>query len=302
MTLDTMAWGQPEKSAAYLVPGDRGLLIDTGSARSAASLLRALGESDAERIEFIALTHVHPDQAGGAAVLAERFPEATFLVHPAGVPYLSDANRLSAAMEAIDGERAFELFGRPGSVPEARIRAVVDGDTVDLGDRQIEAIGAPGHTESQLAWFDGSTGALFCGDALGICIPGSRAIRPATPPDDFSYDHTLETIERLRRTGATSIWRAHFGGGRADPDRECGRMAEALERWHESFLEQEDRTEADEELDRRFNASLEAKLEPVPPAVRRSLELINPAWVNLAGMRAEREREGATTGRVSDAA
>lgn len=302
MTLDTMAWGQPEKTAAYLVPGHLNLLIDAGSAHSVTHILRGLEELAVDRIDFVALTHTHPDQAGGAAALADRFPEATFLAHPGAAACLTDPERLISCMRAMGGDRALNLFGRPGIVPEPRIRHMVDGDTVDLGDRQVEAIATAGHTSSHLAWLDRKTGALFCGDALGIRVPGSRAIRPATPPTGFSHKRSLDSVERLRQSEAGSVWRAHFGSGVDNLDRECDRVAEALERWRESFMDQCGKADGDEDMNRRFNASLEAKLEPVAPAVRRSLELISPAWLNLEGMRAEQEREASARGRLSDAA
>lgn len=302
VVLDTMAWDQPEKTAAYLVPGRSRLLIDAGSALSAGNLLRGLEELDVGRIEYIALTHVHPDQAGGAAVLAGRFPDATFLIHPGGAPYLSDPDRLTGRMKAMGGSHAVELFGRPGAVPESRIRTMVDGDTLDLGDRQIEVVSAPGHTATQLAWFDHRSGSLFCGDALGVRVPGSSAVRPATPPTDFSYRRSLETIERLAATGASSVCRSHFGITGDSLESECERAVSALERWHDSFLEQWGKADGDEDLIRRFNASLEANLEPVAPAVRRSLEMISPAWLNLAGMRGERDRESQAPDRLTDAA
>lgn len=302
VTLDTMAWGQPEKTAAYLIPGHRNLLIDAGSALSAPLILRGLEELAVDRIDFVAITHAHPDQAGGCAALAERFPEAVFLAHPGAGAGLADPDRLITCMRAMGGERALGLFGEPGAVPEARIRHVVDGDTVDLGDRQIEVIATAGHTASHLAWLDRKTGALFCGDALGIRVPGSRAIRPATPPTDFSHRRSLESVERLRQTGAASVWRSHFGVAADTLGRECDRVVEALERWRESFIDQCGKADGDEDMNRRFNASLEAKLEPVAPAVRRALELINPAWLNLAGMRAEQERENPDPAHFSDAA
>jgi len=303
VTIDTMAWDQAEKSAAYFVPGRRNLLVDAGSALSAPNLIRALDELDVERLDFVALTHIHPDQAGGAGLIAERFPEATFLVHPDAAGHVADPSRLIAAMKAMGGERTVELFGRPRAVDPGRIRAVAGGERVDLGDRRLEAIAPPGHTAAHLAWLDHRTEALFCGDALGIRVPGSRVVRPATPPSDFSHRQALDSIQRLRATGAGLALRSHFGPAGGGLEQECDRAADTLNRWLASFRDKRDHAEDAEDLTRRFNATLEANLEPVGPAVRRSLELISPAWLNLAGMSQEETRDGGIPGdSISDAA
>jgi len=301
VAIDTMAWGQPEKTAAYLLPARHSLLVDAGSARSVPNILRALEELGVDRLDYVALTHSHPDQAGGAGELARRFPEAVFLMHPGAVSELGDPGRPAATTGPVN-DAGSDPFGEPGELPGERIRTVVDGDTVDLGDRQVEVIGAPGHSASHLAWLDRRTGALFCGDALGVRVPGGRTVRPATPPTGFSRRLSLETIERLRGSGAESLWRSHFGAGEGTVAAECDLAAEALEKWHESFLEQCGKSDDEEDLNRRFNASLEAKLEPVAPAVRRSLELISPAWLNLAGMRDDRDRESSARENLTDAA
>lgn len=211
---------------------------------------------------------------------------------------MADPSRLVSVMKAMGGDRTVELFGEPSAVDPARIRKVGDGEQIDLGDRRLEAIATPGHTAAHLAWLDHRTKALFCGDALGIRVPGSRVVRPATPPSDFSHQQALDSIERLRQTGADLVLRSHFGPTPGDLGQACDRTSAALERWLESFLDKQEQAEDAEDLTRRFNASLEANLEPVGPAVRRSLELISPTWLNLAGMAEEQARPD----RFSDAA
>ena len=150
-----------------------------------------------------------------------------------------------------------------------------------------------------MAYFDTSTAALFCGDALGIQLPGSRVVRPSTPPWGFSLEDSLASISRLAETGAETVYLAHFGAARPGPDEIFRRAAESLERWHHSFLKKREQTDSEEDLSRQFNACLEASLEPIAPSVRRDLEQVSPTHLNLAGLSAEQARLG---GRLSDAA
>src|SRR5580692_6444236 len=61
-----------EADASYLiVDGGRAAFVDTGSHRSVPNLLAALGalDIDLERVEYVLLTHVPLDHAGGAGAL-----------------------------------------------------------------------------------------------------------------------------------------------------------------------------------------------------------------------------------------
>ena len=128
---------------------------------------------------------------------------------------------------------------------------------------------------------------------------GSSVVRPSTPPWDFSLEDSLDSIERLAGVEAETVYLAHYGAARPGPTEIFDRAADSLERWHKSFLKKREQTDSEEDLSRQFNACLEASLEPIAPSVRRDLETVSPAWLNLAGLSAEQAR---LNGRLSDAA
>ncbi|HEX2258855.1 MAG TPA: MBL fold metallo-hydrolase, partial [Actinomycetota bacterium] len=71
--------------------------------------------------------------------------------------------------------------------------------------------GAAGHAKHQMALLDTLNGNLFVGDALGIRLPGTGAIRPVTPPPEFDLGLALETIRRLRALEPARVFPTHFG-------------------------------------------------------------------------------------------
>lgn len=288
--LDTRMFGSAGSTAAYLIDSPKPALIDAGAASTVDAVIAGIGEHGVEEVRSIVLTHIHLDHAGGAGHLAERFPEATVYIHERVAPYLSDPGPLVEGVRSVWGDSTEPLFGLPTPIDAGRIRSIGDGDEIDLGDRSLRVIATPGHTRAHHSFLDEGTGALICGDALGIQIPESRVARPATPPADFSYTDALASIERLREIGAESIHLAHFGQAGPDPDAACARAAETLTRWHEIFLRQREYADSDEELLRGFHCALEAGVETASPAIRRRLELINPAWLNVAGMTLEADR------------
>ncbi|MEX0620771.1 MAG: MBL fold metallo-hydrolase [Solirubrobacterales bacterium] len=277
--------------AAQLLPGAKMCLIDPGPANTAVNVIAALEALGVAELDSIVLTHVHFDHAGGTGRLAGRFPDATIYVHERVARHLVDPGQLIAGVKSVWGEQTEDLFGLPMPIDQSRIVALEDGARIDLGDHSLDVIATPGHTRSHLAFLDDQTGALFCGDALGIQLPSSRVIRPSTPPSDFSLEDTFNSIRRLGEINAETVHLPHFGQTRTGPDQVFDQAAESLNRWHESFLQNRDGAQNDLDLRRRLNACVEASLESVTPATRKGFEAINPVWLNIAGMTAEAERK-----------
>ncbi len=73
-----------EGQALLLHEGRHGLLIDTGHPGMASHLLQRLSALGVERLDYLVLTHLHPDHAGGYFRLRERFPDTPLLYpgHP----------------------------------------------------------------------------------------------------------------------------------------------------------------------------------------------------------------------------
>jgi len=290
VALDTLMFDLSESTASYLIDAPRPTLVDVGSASTFNAVMTGLNARDIDHIDSIVLTHIHFDHAGGAGHLAERFPQATVYIHERVAKHLTDPGPLTEGVRSVWGEQTERLFGLPRPIPAERIQPISDGDLIDLGDRKLRAISTPGHTRAHLSFLDEGTGAAICGDALGIQIPGSAVMRPATPPADFSFPDAVNSIELLRDLHAASLHVAHFGPALTDPQTTCDRALEVLRKWHEAFLSEREYAENDEDLLRRFHCSLEASLEPVSPVVRRRLETVNPAWLNISGMTMEADR------------
>lgn len=290
VAIDSMMFGEPEMMAAHLLPGPKPALIDPGPANTADQLIDELHSMGVTELESIVMTHIHFDHAAGASKLAGQYPDASLYIHERVAGHLIDPSRLIEGVRSVWGEKTDELFGTPGPVDPDRVVAIGDGDRIDLGDRELEAVATPGHTRAHLAYLDSGTGALFCGDAIGIQLPASPVIRPSTPPSDFSYADALESIRRLDDLGAESVHLPHFGRTSTGPDRVFADAEEVLTKWHERFLDYREAADSELDLQRRLNACVEATLEPVTPVTRKAFEAINPVWLNIAGMTGELER------------
>jgi len=230
--VDTELFGAPGLHAAYLVDGDRPVLVDAGAAPAADAVEAALADRGVgpDDLAGVVATHVHLDHAGAVGALADRFPAATVYVHERGRPYLTDGDRLDRLVESARdavGDAA-DAYGRPEPVPDDRVVELADGDAVDCGDRSLDVLHAPGHAPHQVALRDDRSGALFAADAAGMFLGG--ALLPTTPAPDFDLEESLATVDRLRATEPSTLCYGHFGA-RADAVAALDAYADRLPAW-----------------------------------------------------------------------
>src|SRR5690606_34156600 len=163
---------KPRFDAAYLiVRGGRAAFFDTGVTRSLPRMMSALEENNIppEYVDYVFVSHVHLDHAGGAGAILQQLPNATVLVHPRGVDHLVSPGKLAASTIAVYGEKKFrQLYGEVIPVPQERIRAIEDGERIVLGGSVFDVLHTPGHALHHLCLHDRDANVLFTGDTFGI--------------------------------------------------------------------------------------------------------------------------------------
>jgi metallo-beta-lactamase class B len=120
------------------------ILIDGASPKAAVQIaahIRQLGFK-LEDIRYILTSHEHFDHVGGVAEL-QRLSGATVLTSAAAKPVL----------ETGKPDRGDPQFANlPDMTPVSKVRAVRDGETVELGTLSIKANYTPGHTKGGISW------------------------------------------------------------------------------------------------------------------------------------------------------
>lgn len=189
----------------WLYTGPPAFLVDVGPASTSTSLLQALEAIGVRRLDYVLMTHVHIDHAGGAGQIAEVFPEAEIVGHPKGLPHLVQPERLWKGTLKTLGATA-QGYGEIQAVPPDRIM-----DAANLDDPRIAPIPTPGHAPHHISYCVDDI--LFAGEAGGVCLSTDdrkRYLRPATPPR-FFFDITLDSIDRLLASPSRKIAYSHFG-------------------------------------------------------------------------------------------
>src|SRR3954462_13749658 len=91
---------RPMLDAIHLiVEGGRAAIVDTGVNSSVPRVLDALGAKGIapSQVDYVVLTHIHLDHAGGAGLLLSRLPNAMLTVHPRGARHIIDPSKLIAS-------------------------------------------------------------------------------------------------------------------------------------------------------------------------------------------------------------
>jgi glyoxylase-like metal-dependent hydrolase (beta-lactamase superfamily II) len=206
-------------AAAHLIEDSgRAAFVDVGTNDSVPYLLAALAELGIARaaVDYVLLTHVHLDHAGGAGRLMRELPGARAVLHPRGAPHMIDPSRLIAGSRVVYGEARFaRLYGELIPIARERVQVAADGEHITLGSRTLELIHTPGHAMHHYAVVDAAHGSIFSGDTFGISYPPLATARgsfitPSTVPTQFDPEQHLASIDRMVSYHPESIYLMHF--------------------------------------------------------------------------------------------
>jgi glyoxylase-like metal-dependent hydrolase (beta-lactamase superfamily II) len=209
----------PGHAAAHIIhDSGRAAFVDVGTNSSVPYLLGALAELGIvpEAVDYLFLTHVHLDHAGGAGALLRELPRARAVLHPRGAPHMIDPTRLIAGSKAVYGaERFHRLYGELVPIPTERIRVVEDGERLTLGGRTLELIHVTGHAAHHYAVVDAAHASIFTGDTFGISYRAldtaqGAFITPSTVPTQFDPEQHLVSIDRMLAYRPESMYLMHF--------------------------------------------------------------------------------------------
>lgn len=211
---------RPGFDASHLIVRDRrAAFVDTGTTHSVPALLAALDllGLDVEQVDYIFLTHIHLDHAGGAGALLNYLPQARVVVHPRGLPHLIDPAKLIAGTRAVYGDAEFDrLYGRIVPIPSGRLLEAQDGMRLLVGRSPLTFIHTPGHALHHVCIVDHDAHAVFTGDTFGISYRELDARRrefifPATTPTHFDPEAAHASIDRIMSFKPRACFLTHYG-------------------------------------------------------------------------------------------
>jgi glyoxylase-like metal-dependent hydrolase (beta-lactamase superfamily II) len=232
---------RPGLAAVHIVErAGRAAFVDTGTAPGVPRLLAALQTLGITReaVDYVFLTHVHLDHAGGAGALMQSLPNAQAIVHPRGAPHLIDPAKLVAGSVAVYGEVQYRrLYGELTPIPANRVIVTNDEQRIALADRVFEFVHTPGHAMHHHSIVDRETASIFTGDTFGLSYREFDTARgalvvPTTTPTQFDPDQLIGSIVRLLSYKPKALYFTHYSRV-TEPER----LAEQLTAQIRDFVE-----------------------------------------------------------------
>ena len=210
---------RPGLAAAHIIQhAGHAAFVDVGTTHSVPYLLAALDQLGIPRsaVDYVFLTHVHLDHAGGAGALMQALPNAKAVLHPRGAPHLIEPEKLIAASKTVYGEELYlRLYGDIVPLPAERVIVTKDKQRLALADREFELIFTPGHALHHHCVVDLKHPAVFTGDTFGLSyreLDTSKGafIVPTTTPTQFDPDQLIASIDRMLEYKPDAMYLMHY--------------------------------------------------------------------------------------------
>lgn len=202
-----------------IVEKGRVAIVDTAVNATVPRLLHelaGLGLTVAQ-VDYVILTHVHLDHAGGAGQLMAAFPAARLVVHPRGARHMIDPSKLIAATYDVYGrDNAIRMYGEIPPISAARVIEASDQTVIHLAGRELLLLDSPGHAKHHICIRDSHTGHIFTGDTFGLShrqldSGGRQFIYPTTTPSQFDPDALHRTVDMIAGFKPSALYVTHFG-------------------------------------------------------------------------------------------
>jgi len=218
VAIDT-EYARPAQDASHLIiEGGRGAFVDTGVNNSVPLLLAGLQQSDLDPgdVDYVFLTHIHLDHAGGAGQLMQQLPNARCVLHPRGAPHMVDPAKLVAGSDAVYGKKeAQHRFGTIQPIDSSRIDIADDGEGFSLNGRELQAFYTEGHARHHYCLSDPASKGVFTGDSFGVSYreldtAAGEFIFPTTTPIHFDPDEAHKAVDRIMSYEPEHLYLTHY--------------------------------------------------------------------------------------------
>lgn len=210
---------RPLQDASHLIiEGGRAAFVDTGVNDSVPLLLNALEQQnlDPGDIDYVFVTHVHLDHAGGAGTLMQALPNARCVCDPRAARHMIDPTRLVAGTEAVYGkEKTREMYGVIQPIDQDRVDIGDDERWFDLNGRPLQTLHTEGHAKHHYVLNDPRSKGVFTGDCFGVSYrefdtAAGEVVFPTTTPVQFDPAEAHKAVDKIMGLEPEYVYLTHY--------------------------------------------------------------------------------------------
>jgi glyoxylase-like metal-dependent hydrolase (beta-lactamase superfamily II) len=222
-------------------------IVDTGIGNDETRALWEKLLKNKKPVKRVIVTHYHPDHAGNAAWLCQRYGAELWMtqgeyltahaVRTSSAGYTTDAVLAVFRKNGLDDERAARMRGPRNRyaelVPEFPLsyRRIIEGDEISIEKHRWRAIVGHGHAPEHLSLFSEELNTVIAGDMLLSTISTNVSVWSIDPEGD-PLRLFLDSIARYRELPDNVLVLPSHG----KPFRGAHRRVSELEKHHESRL------------------------------------------------------------------
>lgn len=182
-------------------------VVDPGPLSTIPELVKQLRRHGVDRLDYVLLTHIHIDHAGGCGELLKYFPQAQVICHDEGIRHMVEPAQLWQGSLKVLGEMA-QIYGEIVAVAADRIHFMTQ-----IQGTGIRVHKTPGHAPHHLCFQYQEV--LFGGEVCGVHSPLTDTsvgiyMRPATPPR-FILDVAIDSLDRMIALAPKALVIGHYG-------------------------------------------------------------------------------------------
>lgn len=218
VAIDTEYARSLQDASHLIVANGRAAFVDTGVNSSVPLLIDALRQNDldVDDVDYVFLTHVHLDHAGGAGLLMQQLPNARCVVHRYGAPHMIDPARLVAGTESVYGiEQTAATYGNIVPIEAQRLVIPDDGQWFDWHGRPLRIINTEGHARHHYVLHDPQSKGVFTGDSFGVSYRELDTVRgeivfPTSTPVQFDPAEAHKSVDKIMACEPEQLYLTHY--------------------------------------------------------------------------------------------